>query len=261
MNGPRTLLLSIALTLAVSPPAAVVPAAAAAQAPAADITALTTRLETAALDGDVGALKAARLACLRLLAASSTADRTAILRYTVAYAGWRLIFMPGVTEKEQGDLLDDARTQLDAVIAADARHAEALGLLSAVYGAQIGRSPDLGMTLGPLSGQMLGRALGIDPQNPRLLVMQAQSQFHTPPEYGGSIRDAEATLRRAVQRFEKEPATKPWPNWGRFDAHAWLGQCLAHRNDKAGARAHYELALKIAPNSAWVKQSLLPAVR
>jgi len=251
--------LCLGFALVLAPLAAIVTAVA--QAPAADFGALTTRLEAAALDGDVSALKEARLACLRLLAAPVPADRKIILRYTVAYAGWRLGFMPGLSEKEQGDLLDDAKTQLEAVIAADGRHVEALGLLSAVYGAKIGHNPDLGMTLGPLSGQLLGRALSVDPQNPRVLVMQAQSQFHTPPEFGGSIRDAEATLRRAVQRFEQEPATKPWPNWGRFDAHAWLGQALANRNDKAGARAQYELALKIAPNSAWVKYTLLPAVR
>jgi hypothetical protein len=227
----------------------------------ADFPAIVARLHTAALSDDSAGVKEARLACLRLLAASPAADRAALLRYTVAYADWRLGFAPGIPPKEQIDLLDDAKTQLEAVIAAEPRNAEAMGLLSAVYGSQIAHTPDLGMSLGPLSGQMLGRALGIDAGNPRLLVMQGQTQFHTPPEYGGSVRDAEATFRRALERFDQEPATKPWPSWGRFDAHVWLGQALAERRDKAGARAQYELALKIAPNSQWVQHVLLPAVK
>jgi hypothetical protein len=235
---------------------------AAAQAPpAADWNQLTARLETAALAGNVAGVKDARLACLRMLAASPAADRVALLRYTVAYAGWRLAYLPGLPAKEQSDLVDDAKTQLEAVTSADSRHAEALGLLSAVYGAQIGKNPDLGMTLGPASGEALGRAMGIEPNNPRLLVLRAMSLFNTPPEYGGSVKDAEAALRRSLQLFDQEPAAKPWPNWGRFDAHAWLGQALAARHDNAGARAEYDQALKIAPTSSWVKDVLLPAVK
>lgn len=233
-----------------------------AQTAGGDVESLAARVQTADLSEDVAGLKEARLACLRLLAASGTpADRVARIRYTIAYAGWRLGFVPSVPKKEQGDFLADAKAQLDAVLAADPRNAEALGLLSGVYGGQIAQNYELGMTLGPLSDQTLGRALAIEPDNPRLLVLKAENQFHTPPEYGGSVRDAEATLRRAIAIFDKEPATRPWPNWGRFDAHVWLGQALADRKDKAGARAEYELALKIAPNSTWVKNVLLPAVK
>jgi tetratricopeptide (TPR) repeat protein len=253
----KNLMLALVLTVPLTPLAA--PAA---QTPAPDFESVVARLETAALASDVAVVKDARLACLRMLAGSGvSADRVAQLRYAVAYAGWRLAFVPTMAAREKGDLLTDAKTQLDAVIAASPRHAEALGLLSAVYGAQIANNPDLGMSLGPASGEMIGRALALEPQNPRLLVFRGQSQFHTPPEYGGSVRDAEATGRQALQRFEQEPATKPWPNWGRFDAHVLLGQALADRRDNAGARAAYDAALKIAPNSAWVKFALLPAVK
>ena len=66
---------------------------------------------------------------------------------------------------------------------------------------------------------------------------------------------------QALTRFDQEGARAPWPNWGRFDAHVWLGQALAARGDKAGARSEYEKALAIAPGSNWVKLSLLPQVR
>lgn len=157
-------------------------AASAAQTPAPDFDAVVARLETAALASDVAVVKDARLACLRMLAGSGvSADRVAQLRYTVAYAGWRLAFVPTMAVRERVDLLTDAQTQLETVIAANPRNAEALGLLSAVYGAQIANNPDLGMALGPASGEMIGRALALEPLNPRLLVLRGQSQFHTPP--------------------------------------------------------------------------------
>jgi tetratricopeptide (TPR) repeat protein len=226
-----------------------------------DLATIVQGLEPAAVAGRVPDILAARLACLRLLSGSPAPDRVPLIRYTVAYAAWRVAFSPAVSAREQVSLLDDAAVQLEAAIKTDGRFAEAMGLLSAVDGAKIAHAPELGMTLGPESSAILGRGLGLDANNPRLLVFRGQAQFNTPPEFGGSIKDAEATLRRALQAFEQEPTTKPWPAWGRFDAHAWLGQALASRHDNAGARAEYEKALAIAPDSAWVKYSLLPQVK
>lgn len=243
--------------------AAGVVAAAPANMPQAadDFDAIVQKLEPAAVDGRVMDILDARLACLRLLSTSPALGNAPLIRYTVAYAAWRVAFSPSVSPKDQTMLLDDAAVQLQEATKADGRFAEAMGLLSAVDGAKIAHAPELGMTLGPESSLVLSHALGIEPNNPRLLVFKGQALFNTPPEYGGNIKDAEAALRHALQAFDQEPATKTWPNWGRFDAHAWLGQALASRNDKAGARAEYEKALAIAPDSAWVKYSLLPQVK
>jgi hypothetical protein len=230
------------------------------QAPPDPFTQVVGRLEAAVLREDAPAVQAVRLDLLRRLA-TAPADRAPAIRYTVAYAAWRLAFGRSVDPREQALLVDDAVTQLRTVLDVQPRHAEALGLLSGVYGAKISKAPDLGMTLGPESGQLLSRALALEPDNPRLLLLRGQSLFHTPPEYGGSVREAETVLRRATEAFARVGADAPWPHWGRFDAHAWLGQALAARQDKAGARAEYEKALALAPESGWVKYVLLPAVK
>ena len=226
-----------------------------------DFDATVARVEAAVLSEDAAALKAARIALLRQLAATTDPARSALLRYTVAYAGWRLAFAPTISATEKHDLLDDAETQLKETSKLSPSFAEAPALLSAVYGAKIAQAPDLGMTLGMQASALLAKAVGLGPDNPRVLVMKGMSQYHTPPEYGGSIRDAEATFRQALARFDKEGPSASWPNWGRFDAHVWLGQALASRGDKAGARGEYEKALAIAPGSNWVKLGLLPQVR
>jgi len=256
----RRLSLLIAFALAVSPLLAASPTNVSAHS-ADDLDAIVQKLEPSAVAGRVMEILDARLACLRLLSASPAPDRVPVIRYTIAYAAWRVAFSPALSTKNQTLLLDAAAVQLEEAIKGNARFADAMGLLAAVDGAKIAHSPELGMTLGPESSAILSQALGLEPNNPRVLVFRGQALFNTPPEYGGSIKNAEAVLRRALQVFDQEPTTKPWPNWGRFDAHAWLGQALASRNDKAGARAEYEKALAIAPESAWVKYSLLPQVK
>jgi tetratricopeptide (TPR) repeat protein len=84
--------------------------------------------------------------------------------------------------------------------------------------------------------------------------------LHTPAMFGGGMDKAEPLVRQAIELFQQEPPDRPWPNWGRLDAHAWLGQILARRGDRAGARAEYEKALALEPESGWVKHVLLPAL-
>lgn len=247
----RSLTLSAALALVAVPLAARSPVAS--QAPAADLDAIVHRLEPAALADRVPEVIDLRLACLRLLSASPAADRVPLIRYTIAYAAWRVAFSPSLSPKDQASLLDDAVVQLNDAIKLNGKFAEAMALLASVEGAQIAHTPELGMTLGPESSAILSRALTLEPDNPRVLLVRGEGLYNTPPEYGGSVKDAETTLRRALQAFDREPATKAWPNWGRFDAHAWLGKALADRHDNAGARAEFTKALEIAPESMWAK--------
>jgi Flp pilus assembly protein TadD len=225
------------------------------------MTALVSRLEAAALSDKADAVKAERINALRMLATTTDPGRAEALRYTVAYAAWRVAFSPNLNRTEQIAMLEDADAQLTRLLETRPDDVEAMVLLGAVIGARIGHSPDMGMTLGMRSSQLSERAYRLAPANPRVLLVTGQGLFHTPPEYGGSVQQAEARFKAALAAFEKEPKTKAWPNWGRFDAHAWLGQALAQRGDKAGARAQYEAALTIAPASAWVRYALLPQVK
>lgn len=243
----KTLLVMMALTVAASD---------AGQQPAAgaDLGALSTQLEKAALNDDAEGVKAARATCLRMLAAAKVPRDTAMVHYTIAYAGWRLAFSPAVEAAEQIAMLADAEAQLNQALLLVPSFAESYGLLSSVLGAQISKNPELGATLGASAGQMLARARALEPDNPRFLMAQGTTLLRTPVEYGGDPQRAETFLRRALQAFDKETAGKGWPNWGRVDAHVWLGQLLAERGDTEGARAEYKAALALAPGSARVKR-------
>ena len=97
------------------------------------------------------------------------------------YAGWRLAFHPAVA-KEQGDLVADAVTHLELAVKANDKFAEAKGLLGVVYGAQIGKNPELGATLGPAAGGSIMGAISLEPDNPRLIFLHGAALFYTPAE-------------------------------------------------------------------------------
>jgi Flp pilus assembly protein TadD len=221
---------------------------------------LTERLERAAMNGTAAELRTIRGELLRLLAAKPEPARERLVQYSLAYIASRLTFNPQVPEREQGDLLADAVTRLQGLVKADPKDAEAHALLGSLYGLQIAMSPLKGMLLGPRAGSALGRAASLEPDNPRVLLQQAISSYNTPALFGGSVDEAERLLRRSLERFATQPADAPWPNWGPFYAHAWLGQALLNKGNRAGARAEFDRALAIAPGSGWVRYVLLPAL-
>ncbi len=224
-----------------------------------DWTRVTARLERAALEGVTKELRAIRSE-LQGRVASAGADE-AMVRYTLAYASYRMVNLPDVPEKDRTDLLNDAVTQLQQIIKRNPKDAEAHALLGSVYGLQIAQSPVIrGMTLGPRANSALDRAAEIENGNPRVLLLQGVSAFNTPAMFGGGTDKAEQHLRRSLERFAAEPPDKAWPNWGRFDAHVWLGQALLSKGDKAGARAEYDKARVLAPTSGWLRYVLIPAL-
>jgi len=203
-------------------------------------------------------LREAREACLKGLEGELKPEQASLAHYAVAYADWRLVRAPGIQKEEQPGLHDEAVAHLQKAISADPKNAEALGLLAAVYGSQMAFVPALGMELGTKASEALEQALKLQPNNPRLVFLQGSSAYHTPPAYGGSVDKAEALFKRSLGLFESEPKDRPWPNWGRLDAHLWLGILYEKRGDRDGARTEYKKTLSIDPEFGWVRYVLLP---
>jgi tetratricopeptide (TPR) repeat protein len=220
---------------------------------------IVARIERGAATGDANTLRSA-VSDAEKLADVTGLDRERELALNgAAYAAWRLAALPGVQPAESLNLLKAAEKNLHDLLKLNPRSGEAHALLASVLG-QLIRAGGNKMELGPEAQAERDQALKLEPSNPRVVLQAGITIFHTPAEYGGGVDNAEAPLRQAVALFEREPARRPWPNWGRFDAHAWLGQVLAARRDKAGARSEYNLALAVWPDSGWVRYVLLPAL-
>lgn len=216
------------------------------------------RLEHGQVAGAVDELRAAREAIQGGLQANLPPAQGALVRYSLAYADWRLAPMSGLARAERKALLEEGVKRAEEGLELDPRNAELHAMLAAVHGLQMGMMPSAGMELGPKAAAAMERALELAPNNPRVVFLHGLSAFHTPPAYGGSVERAEADFRRALALFENEPQERPWPNWGRLDTHAWLGQLLERRGDYGGARGEYQKALASAPEFRWVRDDLLP---
>jgi tetratricopeptide (TPR) repeat protein len=161
---------------------------------------------------------------------------------------------------EAGPLVEKARAALEQSIAGKPMP-ESHALLSSVLGQMIGANPQLGMTLGPQSGQEMEAAVTDGALNPRVWILRGISSIFTPPEYGGSLSNAETQLNRAVALFATDHPAPAQPSWGKAEAYAWLGQVLQKENKPADAANAYNKALALEPNFMWVKMVLLPSLK
>jgi tetratricopeptide (TPR) repeat protein len=220
---------------------------------------IVQRIDHGNAASDPAMLRAAAADAERLADITGDGRERQLALLGAAFANSRLAFLPGVDDSETSAALKRAEHLLQTAVTADNKYAEAYALLGAVRGSLI-RAGGSAMELGPAAHEALDRALSLAPDNPRVLLQAGINTMHTPPEYGGGTDKAEGLLRRSLAAFDREPPGRPWPNWGRFDAHVWLGQVLLARADKAGARQEYEAALKIVPDSGWVKYKLLPVL-
>ena len=72
------------------------------------------------------------------------------------------------------------------------------------------------MTYGPEATAMLEEAKKLNPDNPRVYVLEAQDKYYTPEQFGGSKDEAKVLFEKAQKLFETfKPETNIHPNWGK----------------------------------------------
>lgn len=72
------------------------------------------------------------------------------------------------------------------------------------------------MTYGPQAQQALEIAKKLNPENPRVYLLQGEDKFYTPEQYGGSKEEARKLFELASAKYEAfKPASDIDPNWGR----------------------------------------------
>lgn len=137
--------------------------------------------------------------------------------------------------------------------------AETHALLSACYGMKVGLAPLKGIIYGPRSGSEMSKAKELDPNNPRVHLIDGIGKMNTPAMFGGGSKKALKSLGIADSLYSiYKPAHPTLPNWGKADPHIWLAQIAMKDKDLTVARKHLEAALKIQPNSNWVNRLLMP---
>ncbi|HYK56496.1 MAG TPA: hypothetical protein VEV15_08440 [Flavisolibacter sp.] len=81
------------------------------------------------------------------------------------------------------------------------------------------------MQYGPPAQQALEAAKKLNPENPRVYLLEAQDKFFTPEQYGGSKAEAKKLFEVALKKYETfKPVTAIDPDWGRGTTQYFLNQ-------------------------------------
>jgi hypothetical protein len=143
-------------------------------------------------------------------------------------------------------LADHCLTHLDAALAGRDDFAEALALKAACRLAPLGSGSHAPLAAYHIHKD-ISRALQLAPGNPRVLLIDAISDYQLPPA-GGNKERALGKLRQAVAAFEAERRdTQRVPGWGAAEACVFLARDLLDHGDAVAARDALQRALVSAP--------------
>ena len=81
------------------------------------------------------------------------------------------------------------------------------------------------MTYGPEAQAMLDEAKKLNPDNPRVYILEGQDKFYTPEQFGGNKEEAKVLFEKAQKLYETfKPETNIHPNWGKSQVGYFLSQ-------------------------------------
>ena len=81
------------------------------------------------------------------------------------------------------------------------------------------------MQYAPIAQEALDAAKKLNPENPRVYLLEGQDKFHTPEQYGGSKVQARELFETSIKKFESShPASSIDPHWGKATAVYFLSQ-------------------------------------
>ena len=81
------------------------------------------------------------------------------------------------------------------------------------------------MTYGPKATEALEKAKQLNPENPRVYLLEAQDKFYTPEQFGGSKTEAKSLLEKSASKFETwKPESEIHPRWGRNQISYFMTQ-------------------------------------
>ncbi len=170
----------------------------------------------------------------------------------------------GIVSARRGDLaghINNGIAHLEAAVRIDPGFADAWILLSTSYAHKISVRPFKLIGLRRRYNRAMSKAIELEPNNPRVILLRAIMDYSLPGIAGGDKVRAEEGFNLALSILAEENITHPYqPKWGLDQAHARLGVIYMDRGDLVSARESFEQSLQINSDYGWVLEDLIPAL-
>jgi hypothetical protein len=145
--------------------------------------------------------------------------------YYAAYANLMTGLM-GADKKVQDQYYDKALQQILQADALAANNSEILALKGYIQFMKMSIDPQARLSYMAQSAASLGKAKALNPDNPRIYLINGQNTFYTPEAFGGGKVKAKPILENAVAKFAIfKASTGLDPVWGAERAKTLLAQC------------------------------------
>lgn len=129
--------------------------------------------------------------------------------------------------KEKDQFTDKAQTFIDAALKLDPNNSEIVALQGYKYMIELSAdSGNRGQSMSPKAMMHLGKALTLDPENPRANIFMAQMEIGMAQFFGSPIEKPCQKVTKAVELFEGQPHEQSFnPKWGMEMAEGLIQQC------------------------------------
>jgi len=203
--------------------------------------------------GDIEKLKEVSTKLERL---STFGDKEWLVNYYIALNSYRIGTIAYDDKEMSEKYIESAKESIQKSIKGKDDFAESHALFSSILGMELGFKPQLGMTNGIKSGKAIAKAKKLDPENPRVYMIDGTGKLYTPKMFGGGIDKAIKLFEKAAELFKKEEDRGIYPDWGKEEVYVWLGNAYREKKEDSTAIEFYKKALEVNPDCGWAKEIL-----
>lgn len=140
-------------------------------------------------------------------------------------------FVDKVDAAAKDAYLDEAEKSIEKMLELAPDESEAHALQGFYYSGRLVVDPETrGMKFGMLSGQAVGKALKLDPNNPRAQYMQIQNEMGKAQFFGKDISELCEQAKVSHDRFDEyQVASNIHPHWGKSELKKLSDACKTEK--------------------------------
>lgn len=145
------------------------------------------------------------------------------------YAGFGYIMMANLEldARKKDQYLDQALASVGKAKNLVEKESEVIALEGFVFMMRVTIDPaSRGAEFAPRAMETFAKALALNPENPRAMVLSAQMQYGTAQFFGSSTQEPCENVKKAMVKFNSVYSSTPLaPQWGKAMAESLAGQC------------------------------------